>query len=126
MWQQLDRDLAAEPGILRQVDLSHSARAYPLQYGVMAEHPAWLQSTPIISQNFGRHLTYDWPLHEVRLRFVGGKQVFDFPAQRVIPGASLIKKSGPLGWSAFQPGCDQFFDALPTFGRHKGPIFERS
>ena len=124
--EQLERDLAAELGILGQVDLTHTAAADERDHVVGADTSAQRRGLLLPRQPLGGHV-HRRRGDEVTRSRVRDEQRFDFPPHVLVGAARLAQKRRALFGRQRQRRVEQLSDPLVLLGSHRcGPSSRKS
>jgi Phage integrase family len=116
--QQLQRRLATEIDVFREVDLAHPARSDQLKDFVMTDGLPDHRLRSLVGNHSGGGLK-GRRIDEAARVVVRPQKGFDFDAQRLIARAGRAQERVALLRPARRCGLKEFFDLSPTLRRHK-------
>ena len=123
-WQELQRDVASQPRVVRLVDDSHPTRVDKLADQILPDAPPF-PSRDLRSGPGRRRRDRGRQSIDLTRTLVRGEQRFDFSLQVRIVAASIAEPSRSIRNVAFDRRREQVLYALPAIGRHRIPMGAR-
>jgi hypothetical protein len=114
--QRLERHRAAEPGVRRQVNTSHSAASELAQHRVRAQDLAWLERV-LLGEQLRRRLGYGLSQKLARPGMVIEKRPDLFADHRIIRG-NLVEPAADISRIALDRRFEEIARAPTLFGGH--------
>ena len=113
--QEFERDLSAQPGVLSQINLAHSAGGQRRNNLVRTDLLAGKQSAKGIGKEVGGHFV-SRQVEKTSILLVRSQERFHLHPQSFIVAAGLAQEAGTLLGRARQRRMKELVDLLPAIG----------